>query len=160
MQSWRFRIDSSDNIALFGNRNVTRSQVLEVMGGDLDRNIFFVPLAERKKQLEDIPWVQSAAVMRLYPNRMRIELHERTPVAFVEINSHIAFIDAHGVIMDLPAGAQTTYSFPVIVGMSDNEPLSTRAARMKIYARTDQRTRLQRCALLADLKRSRSLRSG
>jgi cell division protein FtsQ len=133
-QSWRFRIDSSDNVALVGNRNVTRSQVLEVMGGDLDRNIFFVPLAERKKQLEEIPWVESAAVMRLYPNRIRIELHERTPVAFVAVNSHIAFIDAHGVIMDLPAGAQTTYSFPVIVGMSDNEPLSTRAPRMKIYA--------------------------
>jgi cell division protein FtsQ len=133
-QSWRFRIDSSDNIALLGNQNVTRTQVLEVMGGDIDRNIFFVPLAERKKQLEDIPWVESAAVMRLYPNRVRIELHERTPVAFVAVNSRIAFIDAHGVIMDLPPGAQTTYSFPVIVGMSDNEPLSTRAPRMKIYA--------------------------
>jgi cell division protein FtsQ len=133
-QSWRFRIDSSDNIALLGNHNVTRAQVLEVMGGDIDRNIFFVPLAERKKQLEDIPWVESAAVMRLYPNRVRIELHERTPVAFVAVNSHIAFIDAHGVIMDLPAGAQTTYSFPVIVGMSENEPLSTRAPRMKVYA--------------------------
>src|SRR5271157_1531368 len=133
-QSWRFRIDSSDNIALLGNRNVTRAQVLEVMGGDIDRNIFFVPLAERKKQLEEIPWVESAAVMRLYPSRVRIELHERTPVAFAAVDSHISFIDAHGVIMDLPPGAQTTYSFPVIVGMSDNEPLSTRAPRMKIYA--------------------------
>ena len=55
-------------------QNVTRWQVLEVMGGDIDRNIFFVPLAERKKQLEEIPWVESAAVMRLYPNRLRIEL--------------------------------------------------------------------------------------
>ena len=137
-QSWRFRIDSSDNIALLGNHNVTRGQVLEVMGGDIDRNIFFVPLVERKKQLEDIPWVESATVMRLYPNRVRIELHERTPVAFVAVNSHIAFIDAHGVIMDLPPGAQTTYSFPVIVGMRDNEPLSTRAPRMKIYAKLVQ----------------------
>ncbi len=133
-QSWRFRIDSSDNIDLMGNQNVTRAQVLEVMGGDIDRNIFFVPLAERKKQLEDIPWVESATVMRLYPNRVRIDLHERTPVAFVAVNSHISFIDGHGVIMDTPPGAQTAYSFPVIIGMSDSEPLSTRAARMKIYA--------------------------
>jgi cell division protein FtsQ len=73
-------------------------------------------------------------VMRLYPNRLRIELHERTPVAFVAINSRIAFIDAHGFIMDLPPGATTTYSFPVIVGMTDSEPQSTRAPRMKIYA--------------------------
>ena len=133
-QSWRFRIDSSENIDIAGNRNVTRSQLLDVFGGDIDRNIFFVPLDERKKQLEEIPWVESAAVMRLYPNRVKIEVRERTPVAYAAVNSHIALIDAQGVIMDLPAGAQTAYSFPVIVGMTDAEPLSTRAARMKIYA--------------------------
>lgn len=133
-QSWRFRIDPSDNIAIAGNRNVTRAQLLDIFGGDIDRNIFFVPLAERKQQLEDIPWVESAAVMRLYPNRLKIEVRERTPVAYVAVHSHIALIDAHGVIMDLPAAAQSPFSFPVIVGMNDTEPLSTRGARMKIYA--------------------------
>ena len=50
-----------------------------------------------------------------------------------QINSHIQLIDANGVIMEPPANSQTSYSFPVIVGMTDAEPLSTRAARMKIY---------------------------
>ena len=68
-QSWRFRLDSSDNIEISGTNNVSRSQVLDVMASDIDRNIFFVPLELRKKQLEQIPWVQSAAVMRLLPNR-------------------------------------------------------------------------------------------
>ena len=102
-RSWRFRIDSSDNIQVSGNRNVSRSQVMEVMASDIDRNVFFVPLELRKKQLEQIPWVQSASVMRLLPNRLKIVVKERTPVAFVEINSHIELIDANGVIMDLPA---------------------------------------------------------
>ena len=62
-QSWRFRIDSSDNIAIAGARNVGRSQVMEVMASDIDRNIFFVPLEVRKKQLEQIPWVQSASLI-------------------------------------------------------------------------------------------------
>src|SRR5579863_9195899 len=71
--SWRFRIDSSDNIEITGLQNVTRSQIMEVMGGDIGRNIFFVPLAERKQSLEKIPWVESASVMRFVPNRLRIE---------------------------------------------------------------------------------------
>ncbi len=75
------------------------------MASDIDRNIFFVPLEQRKKQLEQIPWVQSASVMRLLPNRLKIVVKERTPVAFVEVNSHIELIDANGVIMDLPAEA-------------------------------------------------------
>lgn len=132
-QSWRFRLDSSDNIAISGTDNVSRSQILDVLASDIDRNIFFVPLDQRKKQLEQIPWVQSASVMRLLPNRLKIVIHERTPVAFVEVNSHIELIDASGVIMDLPANQPGKYSFPVIVGIADTDPLSTRAARMKIY---------------------------
>jgi cell division protein FtsQ len=133
-QSWRFRLDASDNIAISGTNHVSRSQVLEVMASDIDRNVFFVPLEQRKKQLEQIPWVQSASVMRLLPNRLKIIVTERTPVAFVEVGSHIELIDAAGVIMELPPGQTTKYSFPVIVGISENDPLSTRAARMKIYS--------------------------
>jgi cell division protein FtsQ len=132
-QSWRFRMDSSDNIEIQGMRNVTRSQVMDALGADIDRNIFFVSLNDQKKQLESIPWVESASVMRLLPNRLRIQLLERVPVAFVNINGRIAFLDAHGVIMETPPGTLAGFSFPVVVGMSDNEPLSTRAARMKIY---------------------------
>jgi len=134
-QSWRFRLDSSDNITIAGTNNVSRSQVLEVMASDIDRNIFFVPLEQRKKQLEQIPWVQSASLMRLLPNRLKIVIAERTPIAFVEINSHIQLIDANGVIVELPANQATRYSFPVLVGMSENDPLSTRVARMKLYSR-------------------------
>lgn len=133
-QSWRFRLDSSDNISVSGMNNVARSQILDVMASDIDRNIFFVPLEQRKKQLEQIPWVQSASVMRLLPNRLKIVVAERTPVAFVEINSHIEMIDPNGVILELPVN-QARYSFPVIVGVSDNDPLSVRAARMRIYSR-------------------------
>src|SRR5271165_2961554 len=132
-RSWRFRIDSSDDVSVSGTKNVIRSQVLEVMASDMDRDIFFVPLEARKKQLEQIPWVQSASVMRLLPNRLKVIINERTPVAFVQINSHIQLIDANGVIMEPPANSQTSFSFPVIVGMSESEPLSTRAVRMKTY---------------------------
>jgi cell division protein FtsQ len=37
--------------------------------------------------------------------------------------------------MGLPANRQTKYSFPVIRGITDTEPLSSRAAAMKIYNR-------------------------
>src|SRR5512146_272987 len=131
--SWRFTIESSDDIGLSGNHNVSRAQVMDVMGGDIGRNIFFIPLAQRQKQLEHIPWVKSAAVMRFLPNRLRVQIRERTPVAFARIGSHISLIDADGVVMDLPVGGRQQYSFPVIVGMGEAEPLSTRAARMDIY---------------------------
>jgi len=131
--SWRFRINSSDDIEIAGLQNVTHSQIMEVLGGDIGRNIFFVPLSERKTQLEQIPWVENASVMRFVPNRLRVEIHERTPVAFARIGSKILLIDAGGTLMDLPGNGKGKYSFPVILGASAGEPASTRAARMKIY---------------------------
>jgi cell division protein FtsQ len=134
-QSWRFQLESSENIAVSATNNVSRSQVLEVFASDLDRNVFFVPLEQRQWQLEQIPWVQTASVMRLLPNRLKVVVTERTPVAFVQMNSQIQLIDNSGVVLGLPSKQAPKYSFPVIVGMSESEPLSTRAARMKTYAR-------------------------
>ena len=82
--SWRFRLESSDNIEIAGTQNVSRHQVMEVMGADIGRNVFFIPLEQRQKQLQDIPWVESAGVARLLPNRVKVEIRERTPVAFVQ----------------------------------------------------------------------------
>jgi cell division protein FtsQ len=131
-QSWRFRIDSSDDIQVLGTHNVSHTQVLDIFGSDIGRNIFFVPLSQRKTELEQIPWVESASVMRFVPNRLKVEIHERTPVAFVRVGSRIALIDAGGTVMELPAVNRKKYSFPVIVGANPGEPMSTRAARMKI----------------------------
>jgi cell division protein FtsQ len=131
--SWRFRIESSDDIEIAGLHNVTHGQIMEVLGGDIGRNIFFVPLAERKAQLEQIPWVESASMMRFVPNRLKVEIKERTPVAFARIGSRILLIDEGGALMELPANGRAKFSFPVVLGATPGEPLSTRAARMKIY---------------------------
>ena len=106
--SWRFRIDSSDQIEVAGAQHVPHAQIMEVMGGDIGRNIFFIPLDRRKQTLEQIPWVESASVMRFVPNRLRIEIHERTPVAFARIGSHISLIDAGGTLMELELRAAST----------------------------------------------------
>ena len=130
-RSWRFRIESSDSIDVAGNENVTKAQIMEVMGADIGRNIFFIPLSQQKAQLEQIPWVESASVMRFVPNRLRVEIHERTPIAFARVGPRIFLVDAGGTLMELPQ--RHKYSFPVILGMNPGEPLSTRVPRMKAY---------------------------
>src|SRR5277367_4236952 len=96
--SWRFRVESSDNLEITGMQNVTKAQIMEVMGADIGRNIFFVPLAQQKTQLEQIPWVEAASVMRFVPNRLKVEIHERTPVAFARVGPRMSLIDAGGTL--------------------------------------------------------------
>ncbi len=85
----RFVIPSSSSIEFAGNSHVTRAQLLGIFGGDVERNIFTVSLDQRRMELERLPWVAHATVMRLLPNRMRVSIVERTPVAFVRQGSRI-----------------------------------------------------------------------
>ena len=80
--SWRFRLNSSDAVEISGVHNASPRQVMEVAGADIGKNIFYVPLEERQRQLEQIPWVEKASVMRLLPNRIAVTIQERTPVAW------------------------------------------------------------------------------
>ena len=133
----RFVIPSSSSLEFEGNAHVTRAQLLGIFGGAVERNIFTVSLEQRRLELERVPWVAHATVMRLLPNRMRILIQERTPVAFVRQGSHIGLVDANGVLLDMPVDAKVSdhYSFPVVTGISAGDPLSTRSARMKIFGR-------------------------
>jgi cell division protein FtsQ len=137
----RFVIPSSAAIQVEGNRHVTKAQLLSIFGGDVERNIFTVSLAERRTELERLPWVEHATVMRLLPDHVRVSIAERTPVAFVRQGGHIGLVDRNGVLMDMVSGAGEEvgsgahYSFPVVTGIMAGEPLSTRAARMKIFER-------------------------
>ncbi len=133
----RFVIRSSSSIEFQGNAHVTRAQLLSIFGEDVERNIFTVSLAQRRAELERLPWVAHATVMRLLPNRMRVSIVERTPVAFVRQGSHIGLVDANGVLLDIPVDTKVRehYSFPVVTGISAGDPLSTRGARMKIFER-------------------------
>jgi cell division protein FtsQ len=133
----RFFIPSSSSVEFVGDEHVTRAQLMSVFGADIERNIFSVDLAQRRLELERLPWVAHATVMRLLPNRMRVSVVERTPVAFVRQGNHIGLVDGSGVLLDMPGDAKgnADYSFPVVSGIVATDPLSTRAARMKIFSR-------------------------
>ena len=131
----RFLLSSSSNIAISGNEHISRADVLGVFGVDLDRNIFRVPLGERRADLERLPWVEEATVMRLLPNHLRIQLKERTPVAFTRQGTQIGMEDGAGVMLDMPAesAGDPHYSFPVLTGLALNDTPEQRTARMEVY---------------------------
>jgi cell division protein FtsQ len=133
----RFRIAGAGNIAVSGLTEVSRAEMLPVFGEDIGRNIFFVPLSERRRQLEQLPWVERATVMRLLPDQIRVSVVERQPVAFVRIGQQIGLVDASGVLLTMPAAmmAQRHYSFPVVTGFDAHDPLASRKARMEVYQR-------------------------
>ena len=120
-----------DQIELSGNRIVSREAVLQQFVHDRNRSVLRIPLDVRRSQLEQIPWVESASVQRILPNRLRIELTERTPVALARNGNELALIDAHGVVLDRPRGEDL--HFPIVTGVSEDLPRDQREKRMQTY---------------------------
>jgi cell division protein FtsQ len=133
----RFRIAGAGNIEATGLTEVSRAEMLPVFGEDIGRNIFFVPLSERRRQLEQLPWVEHATVMRFLPDQIRVSIVERQPVAFVRQGAQIGLADASGMLLTMPAAmmAQHHYSFPVVTGLDARDPQPSRRARMAVYGR-------------------------
>jgi len=121
----------SDQIDLLGNHIVSREAVLQPFAHDRNRSVLRIPLEARRGQLEQLPWVESASVQRVLPNRIRIELMERTPIAFLRNGTELALIDAHGVILNRPEGEDL--HFPIVTGLPDSMPRDERERRMQTY---------------------------
>lgn len=132
-QNRHFILQSTEGIQVSGNRVVTRSQATAFFESDVSHSIFRIPLARRKAQLEGIKWVRSATIMRLWPNQIRVNVVERSPVAFALDGNTVRLVDDQGILLDLPDAASQHYSFPVLTGITSADPLAIRAARIVMY---------------------------
>ena len=142
-----------DSVWVAGTERVPREEVAKVFTADLGRSLFAVPLVQRRDQLQAIPWVQTAHLMRGWPNRLRVTIRERMPVAFARVGAggesasgRLSLVDAEGVLMPLPR--QSSFSLPVLAGVSESQ------------SREERRRRVERMlAVLADLDRETPRRS-
>lgn len=120
-----------DQVEVAGNHIVPREAVLATFKQDRGRSVLRIPLDTRRNEVEQIAWVQSASVQRILPNHVRVEVTERTPIAFVRNGSQLDLIDAEGVILDRPKGEDLR--FPIVTGLSDNMPRADREKRMQSF---------------------------
>jgi len=132
LASKEMALERPDQIRLAGAHYVPMSGILEIFRADRNRSVLRIPLDERRKQIESIPWVEQATVLRALPNRVEIEITERTPIAFLREGATLALIDAHGVILDRPLKGD--FHFPVVTGISEDMPVEDREQRMRLFA--------------------------
>jgi cell division protein FtsQ len=121
-----------DQVAIHGNHYVTRANVLEIFSVDRGRSVLRIPLDARRKQLESLPWVEHATVRRALPNRIQVDLFERTPIAFLREDGELALVDMHGVILDRPLKGD--FHFPVVTGLHPGLPPDERERRMQMFS--------------------------
>ena len=131
LYSPQVQLIKTEQIDLAGNHVVAREALANVFYPDRGKSVLTIPLDRRRVEIEKIKWVESASVQRILPNRVRVEITERTPVAFVRNGNEIALIDGRGVILDRPSDLDAR--FPIISGITDALPRDEAERRMQTY---------------------------
>ena len=87
-------------------------------------SVFTADLDGAKRRLEGDPWVQRARLKWYLPDRVVIEIDERTPVAwFVGVDNRARVLDADGRVLDVLDGQPTQLT--KIEGVGPNLPAGT-----------------------------------
>ena len=121
-----------EQIHISGNRNVQAVSVLGIFAADRNHSLLRIPLEERRKQIESLPWVERATVRRALPNHMEIEITERTPIAFLRDGGEMSLVDAYGMILE--RSLKGDFHFPVVSGINAETPIDERERRMELFA--------------------------
>jgi cell division protein FtsQ len=120
-----------DQIEVSGNHIVAREEVQKLFAKDRNHSVLRIRLNARRAQIEELPWVEEASVQRILPNRIRVFITERTPIAFFRNGTELTLVDAHGVLLDRPEGED--FHFPIVTGLTESLPREERGKRMQTY---------------------------
>ncbi len=110
-------------IRIFGNRRVSRAEILAAAGLRIGAPILAFDPEEVRDRLHALPWIRRAEVSRRLPGTARIEIEERRPYAIWQRGGRQSLIDSDGV--SIAAVDLLRFSeLPVIV--SPRQPLAAK----------------------------------
>jgi len=133
-------------VTLAGERELKEQDILGVARIGPRNSLLFLDVAKIRERLKQLPLVKEAAVTKLYPDRILIEIEERQPFALWQCDGQVRIVAADGV----PIGTMRDQRFvhlPLVVGVGANEKLNQYLALLETAA--DLRERIVAGMLVA-----------
>ena len=123
-----------------GLRHLSESQVLLKLKEieEQNRNLFALDLDGLRQSVELLPWVKTATVRRVWPDRLMIQVTERVPIAFARIDNSTQLVDEDCVLLESKSEGLPDFDFPVLMGLEsgfDPELLARNGKRIELYRR-------------------------
>ena len=106
-------------IRIHGSRNLPVESLSEKTESWIGANVFTISLSEIREMLKSDPSVGSVTFRRRLPHKLDCYLHEREPVALINLD-RMAEVDAEGVIIPSD-GRSMDIDLPVITGLKSRD---------------------------------------
>lgn len=107
-------------VQVVGNRETSEIDVIQSVGLDGWTSLIGFDASAARDRVAGLPWVQSVAVQKIYPDTLEVRLVEKKPFAIWQHGSELTIIEKDGsVIAPLASGRHA--SLPVVIGMGAAE---------------------------------------
>lgn len=103
-------------VNLSGQNHVTPQEILATAGIKSTTSILFVDADATRADLESLPWIASATVRKIYPDRIDIAIVEREAYALWQVNGQIKVIARDGMPIAPYSDDPRYVSLPIVVG--------------------------------------------
>lgn len=110
------------HVSVSGNQRLSTGEVLSLLDGLRGEHILAIDLAEWQERLQSSPWVEQAALHRVLPSTIEVEIRERHPMAIGRVGSALYLIDAGGVVVDEYGPSYADLNLPMVDGLGKSAP--------------------------------------
>jgi cell division protein FtsQ len=107
-----FRIAEVD---INGRKQLTQDEILAIGGVTGRSSLLFLDAATVRDKLKANPWIADANVLKLYPNRLQIDVTERKAFAVWQQDGRLSVIADDGAILESYIARRFT-GLPLVVG--------------------------------------------
>ncbi|MEP1444402.1 MAG: FtsQ-type POTRA domain-containing protein [Hyphomicrobiales bacterium] len=104
-----------DAVTITGHRFMRERDILDVLGLAPGVSLVTFNVAAAHQTLLREPWVESASVRKVYPDKLQINLEERQPFAVWQRGQIKSIIDSEGLVLD-DFDADVYQGLPFLVG--------------------------------------------
>jgi cell division protein FtsQ len=149
-----FRINS---IALTGQRQITREEILTIAGITGRTSLLFLDAADARTRLKANPWIADATVLKLYPGRLHVTVTEREAFALWQKDGKVAVIAADGTVLETYVASRFA-RLPLVVGVGADKKAKAFLALLDGYPTV--RDQVSASVLVADRRWNIRLKNG
>ncbi len=97
-----------------GRNRTSKNEIIHAMAVKRGMPMIAIDLENARKNLEALPWVESASIERRMPNLVHVNITERQPIALWQQKGQYFPIDANGKVVN--AGIKGLEKLPLVVG--------------------------------------------
>ena len=102
-------------ITAIGYERATENDIRAAVGPVVGASLAHFDIHAARARVEDIGWVRSAAVTRLWPNTIHVSVREREPAAVWQMSGTLHLIDLSGAVIDEISTVEYS-NLPLITG--------------------------------------------